>query len=242
MENQQTGRSPRLGPGLGFAAGLVLAAALAGSVSAAPAAPPEPVAIVESVQGNPAGLAKLDYLVAGRQLTLAAGQSVVIDYLHSCEREAISGGSATIGKEQSDVAGGEVRRARIECDGNPRGRAEQPAPVATTPQLVPPPKPEGQPHDTGVKRTLYSTAPLVDLRGAGKLTIEPLDPTGPATSLDLAAGDLVAGRFYDFATSGQTLRPGSLYRAVARGQAILFLIDPLARESGGPPGGRLLRF
>ncbi len=201
----------------------------------------EPAAIVEAMEGRPAEVQPLDYLAAGRTLQLGAGQVLVIDYLHSCRRETISGGSVTIGRNKSDVTGGEVRFQRIECDGNKVPPVPDEPSAAAKPQLVPPVRPEGQPHETGLKHTIYSTAPLIDLGAPGQLTITPVDPPGPTISSKLAAGDLLHGRFYDFAAAGRRLAPGGLYRASAHGRELLFWIDPLAQDGAGPPAGRLLR-
>jgi hypothetical protein len=221
--------------------GIIASLGLAGLALAGPAYA-EPTAIVEAVQGRPAEVQPLDYLAAGRALHLGAGEVLVIDYLRSCRRETISGGSVTIGKNKSHVTGGEVRRQTIDCDGNEVPPVLDEAAAAAKPQLIPPVRPEGQPHETGLKHTIYSTSPLIDLGAPGELTVMPVDPPGPPITSKLAAADLLHGRFYDFAAAGRRLAPGGLYLASAHGRELLFWVDPLAQEGAGPPAGRLLRF
>ena len=216
-------------------------AGLAAAVSAPGLASAEPVAIVEQVLGAPPGLQALDYLSAGQAVELGAGGAVVIDYLRSCIRETIERGSVKVGGEQSIVAGGRVERTRIECDHGGRNAKPGMEEGSGGPGFVQPLKPEGQPHETGITRTIYGTSPLFDLGGPGRLKIEPLDPRGSAVELSIFAGELVHGRFYDFAAAGKHLEAGGLYRATARGQSVVFWIDPLAHEGAGPPGGRLIR-
>ena len=216
-------------------AGLLTAALAPDAMSA------EPVAIVEQVLGGAPGLEALDYLAAGQTVELGANGALVIDYLRSCVRETIERGSVKVGREQSTVAGGRVERTRIECDHGGRNARPGIEEGSGGPGFVQPLKPEGQPHETGITRTVYGTSPLFDMGGPGRLKIEPLDPRGNAIELSISAGELKHGRFYDFAAAGKHLEAGGLYRASARGQSVVFWIDPLAHEAAGPPGGRLIR-
>ncbi len=208
----------------------------AGALSALPAHA-DPVAIVEKVEGVAGGLKALDYLSAGRAVPLGSGGEIVIDYFHSCVRESVHGGTVTPGKDQGRVAGGSVTREPTDCDRGGRAAGEETA----APGFVPPPRPEGQPHELGIERTLYGTSPLFDMGSPGKLTIVPLDPKGAAIVLDVGAAQLIGGRFYDFAAAGKRLEAGGLYRAEAHGRAEVFWIDPLARDGTGPPVGRLVK-
>jgi hypothetical protein len=220
---------------------LVLAGLVAGLFAAGSAAA-EPAAIVEEARGAPPGAQAFDYLSAGQTIALGSSGALVIDYLRSCVRETIAGGTVKVGREQSTVGDdGRVARARFDCDHG--GRKENSGSEETSggPGLVPPPKPEGQPHESGIQRTIYGTSPLFDMGGPGQLKIEPLEPHGNAIELSVSAAELVNGRFYDFTVAGKHLDAGGLYRASAHGQRVVFWIDPLAREGGGPPGGRLIR-
>jgi hypothetical protein len=80
--------------------------ALAAGMSPALAGP-APVALVEEVSGAPAGVEFMDYVETGKTIELGARGGIVLSYLNSCVRETISGGTVTVGTDQSDVQGGE---------------------------------------------------------------------------------------------------------------------------------------
>src|ERR1700730_17000118 len=69
-------------------------------------AAPIPVALVEEVSGAPAGVEFMDYVETGKTIELGARGGIVLSYLNSCVRETISGGTVTVGTDQSDVQGG----------------------------------------------------------------------------------------------------------------------------------------
>lgn len=50
----------------------------------------------------------MDYVEPGQVIRLGAADGLVLGYLKSCWRETITGGTVTVGTEQSQVAGGEV--------------------------------------------------------------------------------------------------------------------------------------
>jgi hypothetical protein len=79
--------------------------ALAAGMSPALAGP-IPVALVEEVSGAPAGVEFMDYVETGKTIELGARGGIVLSYLNSCVRETISGGTVTVGTDQSDVQGG----------------------------------------------------------------------------------------------------------------------------------------
>ena len=70
-----------------------------------------PAAVVEEIQGSVPGIAFMDYVEPGKIIRLGAHDRIVLGYLKSCWRETISGGTVTVGPEQSEVAGGEMARA-----------------------------------------------------------------------------------------------------------------------------------
>src|SRR5215467_12633568 len=76
-----------------------------------------PAAVVEEIQGSVPGVQFMDYVDPGQVIRLGAHDRIVLGYLKSCWRETISGGTVTVGPEQSEVAGGEVARAKVACDG-----------------------------------------------------------------------------------------------------------------------------
>jgi len=101
-----------------------MARAMASAVAAAgmhifgaPALAQTPVALVEDVRGNPAGIEIMDYVATGKVIKLSSRDSIVLGYLTSCWHETITGGIVTVGSEQSDVQGGKVARRKVKCDG-----------------------------------------------------------------------------------------------------------------------------
>jgi hypothetical protein len=217
----------------------VLAAFLSGfgmrSASAA-----DPVALIEDVSGTPAGVEFMDYLAVGRQIELGRNDRLVIDYLRSCWRETVTGGTVTIGTEQSSVAGGAVSREKIECDG---GRLQLSTDQAAKSGVVvfrAPPKPAAG-SKIAVERRLYGLSPLIELGGAGTLVVERLDKPGAPLTLDIKPGQLLRGAFYDFARDGHALMAGGVYRASIGGRAVVFEIDAKAKSGATAPVGRLLK-
>ena len=76
----------------------------------------EPVAIVESISVENGSLASMTYLEEGQVIQLKAEESLTLGYLFSCWVETIRGGRVVVGREQSRVENGEVRRERVNCD------------------------------------------------------------------------------------------------------------------------------
>jgi hypothetical protein len=214
------------------------AAVAAGILVASPALAGGPVALVEDVTGTPTGVVSMDYLAAGKVIRLGPKDGLVVDYLGSCERETISGGIVTIGTEESSIAGGKVRREKVQCDGGKLNLTTEQASQSGTVVFRAAP---GKPAEGVVAKTLYGLCPLVDLEGGGRLVIERLDQRGDRIELDIAAARLLRGTFYDFAKDGRSLVPGGVYRASANGRSIVFRIDPDARPGESPLAGRLLR-
>jgi len=220
----------------------VALAALCGLPSARAAAAASEAAIVEDLQGPPTEVATLDYLAPGAVIHLDAQDVIVIDYLRSCTRETIRGGTVRVGALQSEVTDGRVERQKVSCEG---ARKEPPAASESEgaqPSLAAPPRPRGQPHEGGVEWTLYGRNPLIDLGGPGRLVLERIDQQGEKIQLDITAGELLHGRFYDCAKKDLSLKRGGIYRATFGRRTIVFLVDPLAKSGATPLAGRLLRF
>ena len=94
-----------------------MALAIAGAVMATSAASSaSPVALIEALSGNPAALEVMDYLETGQVIRLGARETLVLSYLNSCTRETITGGTVTVGTEQSEVVSGKVERTKVRCD------------------------------------------------------------------------------------------------------------------------------
>lgn len=214
--------------------------ALAMSVSPAVAGP-MPMALVEEVSGATAGVEFMDYVEAGKTIPLGARGSIVLSYLNSCVRETISGGTVTVGADQSDVQGGRVVRTKVPCDGAKLALAgDKPGQFAGRVFRSSSP---GSPADQA-PLTLYGRSPVVELRGPCTLLIERLDATSERFLLDVASEHLLRGRFYDFAKSRRELAAGGLYRMSLDGQPgqeVVFKIDAQAKRGNTPMLGRLVR-
>lgn len=207
-----------------------------------PVSAADPVALVEDVTGASAGVQFMDYLTVGKTIHLSAGDTLIVDYLHSCMRETITSGVVTVGQEQSTVKGGSVKREKVECDGGKMHLSAEQAAKSGVIVFRAPPKPSGQAAAAHVEKTLYGLSPLVDLRGAGQLVVERIDRPGERMEIEIPAGQLVRGAFYDFAKHGKSLSAGGVYRASAHGRSVVFKIDPFAQPGNASLVGRLLQF
>src|SRR4030095_9823487 len=83
-----------------------------------PALTQTPVALVEEIRGNPAGVEFMDYVTTGTVVQLRPQESIVLGYLTSCWHETITGGTVIVGSEQSEVRGGKVTRTKVLCEGS----------------------------------------------------------------------------------------------------------------------------
>jgi hypothetical protein len=217
-----------------LAAGVIIATQASGRAPA----PLIPTALVEDVKSTTADVEFMDYVGTGQVIKLRPGDVLVLSYLKSCEHETISGGTVTIGPEQSDVEGGKVTRTRVACDG---GKVELPSQqasetAATAFRL------QSAPHEP----TLYARAPMIEIPrlhpgDSRELVIERVDRPGEHFAVKIDEG-LSGGGFYDLARSGRLLTPGATYRASIGDHKITFKIDAGAKTGRGPIVGRLLRF
>ncbi len=217
--------------------GLICALALLGLVAAEESKAAE-TALVEEVTAKSAGVQIMDYLSAGQIVKLGPGESIVIDYLRSCGREQITGGIVTIGVEQSEVAGGTVRREKVECDG---GHMQMTAEQAGKSGVMVFRSIKGKPPGTAPSLTLYGTSPILDLREGGTVVIERIDQPGEKRTVQIKPGKARAAPF-DCAQHGLALAAGAIYRATAGEKQIVFKIADNARDGTSPLIGRLIRF
>jgi len=221
---------------------VVLAAAGVG-LSAAPAFAQTPVAIVEEVKGDSAGVEFMDLVATGKVIRLAPKDSIVLGYIKSCWRETITGGTVTIGAEQSDVRLGKVERTKVACDAGRMQLGERHASQSAGTVFRGMSAQSGQ--HAGVPQpqfTLTGTSPIVELRGGGTLLIKRLDQPGEHYAVIIGGRQLQRGAFYDFAKADRKLVAGGIYRASVGAQELVFRVDPHAKPGQAPILGRLLRF
>jgi hypothetical protein len=93
----------------------VAALAFAGALAATPALAGDAVALIESLAGQSQRVELMKYAHAGQVIRLGPDQTLVLSYKDSCVRETITGGTVTIGTDQSEVRSGEVTRMRGQC-------------------------------------------------------------------------------------------------------------------------------
>jgi hypothetical protein len=217
---------------LGTIGGLIwMAAALAG----------EPVAVVEDVSGKASGLEFMDYVDSGKVIKLEPRDRIVLDYLKSCWRETITGGTVTVGDEQSQVQFGKIERVRVKCDGghmalSPEQSVESAGLISRSLREHP-----GDGQKISPQVMLYACTPIIDVRGGNTLLIERIDKQGERMELSIKPAQLVRGEFYDFASTNRVLTAGGVYRATLGAKQVVFKIDEAAPPMA-PLGSRLLRF
>lgn len=211
------------------------AAALAAStLLGTAAAGAQPAALVDSISITLPGVAPMEYLATGTSIELGKGGLLVIDYLASCIREEITGGTVKIGTTQSVVEQGTVRRQRVECDGPElqltAAQSDQGGVAVYRSALNK--GPDGLPQ---ADIALRSRAPFIATRQSGAIRIERLDtaeaPVDIAASADARAG-------VDLGAAKKLLTAGGLYRATLGPRSVVFRIEA---DAGGAEMPRLSR-
>jgi hypothetical protein len=193
-----------------------------------------PAAIVEDVTGSAPGVEFMDYVPQGKVIKLGSAGKLVLGYLKSCWRETISGGTVTIGAEQSDVQGGTAERAKVACEA---ARMQLTAELASKSGAGV--FRRGQNAKVRPQFTLYGLSPLVEVKKGTTIVIERADQqSGERYEI---VGDNVRGAFYDFAQDNKALQPSGIYSATAGKVQVLFQIDAQAAPGKAPMAGRLLR-
>lgn len=217
------------------ASALVLTALSPGDAAAG-----EPVAVIEQVTAPSTGLQFMDFVEVGRLIKLRTGETLTLGYFGSCIQETITGGSVQVGTDQSNVEGGEVARQQVECDG---GRLQLDVSSNDSsgvlilrnidPEVA---TAEGNADSLpAAQLVLFHTQPIVGISTPNSLLrIERLDVAEPRREIR------IEDRYLDFATTGDSLAAGGLYRAEAVGHAVVFRIDPGASPGGGSVIGRLI--
>jgi hypothetical protein len=201
----------------------------------------EPVAVVEDVSGQLSGVDFMDYVESGKVIKLGSRGRIVLGYLKSCWRETITGGTVTVGTEQSRVQSGSVERVRVKCDGGrmeliPEEAVESAGVISRSMGKQPDNRPKFLP-----QVTLYARIPMVDVRAGGTLLIERIDKPGERLTFTVEPSQLVRGAFYDFASTNWVLAAGGVYRVTLGAKQIVFKVDAEAPPMA-PLASRLLRF
>jgi hypothetical protein len=199
-----------------------------------------PVAVVEDVRGQPAGVEFMDYVAAGKVIKLGPKDVVVLAYLKSCWRETITGGTVTVGEAQSSVQRGKVERTQVECDAA-RGKVGTREGTQSAATVFRSFRRDAPPARAPV--TLYGQSPVIEVADArGALAIERLDEAAPRIELSVTGQALLRERFFDLSRAGVVLVPGASYAASLGERRVEFKVAPQAAPGAAPLAGRLLRF
>jgi hypothetical protein len=215
------------------------AAAVLGGASQAMAhlpAPLVPTALVEDIKGGSADVEFMDYVGTGQVIRLAPGDILVLSYLKSCAHETITGGTVTVGPDQSDVRDGQVVRSKVPCDGGKiRLSAQQADKSAGSTFRV---------QSAEIQPTLYGRTPVVRLpailTGDRTLSIRRIDRAGEHHELAIDDATAAAG-YYDLAKANVSLARGAIYQASIGTHYMTFRVDAKARSGATPVVSRLLR-
>jgi hypothetical protein len=214
-----------------------VAAAASPAVARAPA-PLVPIALVEDVKSATAGVEFMDYVGAGQVIKLGPHDTLVLSYLTSCRHETITGGTVTVGFEQSSVQGGEVARSTVPCDGgNVQLSAAEASKSAATAFRV-------QSADT--PPTIFARNPMVQLpkdlpRDARTLVFTPVDHLAERPHTIVVDEMYITAGFYDMADINLNLTPGVVYQVTIGTHKLTFKVAPDAKGGRQPVATRLLR-
>ena len=208
--------------------GIILILSATGFTFRAPAVAGEPVAIVEDVATSNSKIMVMDYLETGQVVELGANGRITLGYLQSCALERITGGTVTIGVQQSVVKGGKIIRRRVRCAGGAHNLAKAQKRKGAVAVF------RGR---RRTKVTVYNQYPYFRVpRGGAILKIESIKGNKFRRLL------LVEGNSVDFAAKGIRLTSGGVYRVSYLGRSMLLRIHPQSRRSTRSVLERLVRF
>ena len=213
---------------------LTAVALACGLVALAPQAMAQrPVALVEDVSNGVKGVDVLDYVTEGQTIALGAGQKVVLSYLGSCRRETVTGGTLTVGAQQSQVNGGQVSSEAFQFDRAALRLAAAQAGQsgAAAIRVAPPAIPGVLPNP---ELTIRSIMPVLKLSSPVAVTIERMDKQG--APMQVAAGE----RVIDLSKRNLKLEKGGLYRIVAGEKTLVVKVHNDARGEPGAVADRLV--
>ena len=191
----------------------------------------QPVAIVEDAQGEGVPVQVMELLEQGAVIELPADASIVLGYLGSCLREHIKGGKATVGADQSEVAGGEVTRETVQCQSASASPNSQSGEAGALIFRGGPDSPEFPARISDV-----NPAFLLDGVKDGKLVIERIDREEEIREVE------GPGPLFDTLYRVKPLSRGGHYRARLGDRETEFKIDRYAGLTTVPALERLVRF
>lgn len=220
------------------AAGMAAVAATAMPAIARAPAPLVPIALVEDVKSATAGVEFMDYVGAGQVIKLGPHDTLVLSYMTSCQHETITGGTVTIGFQQSTVQGGEVARATVPCNGgNIQLSSAEASKSAATAFRV-------QAAET--RTTIFARNPMVQFpkdlpHDARTLVFTPIDHAGERPHTIVVDQSYFTAGYYDMADINLNLTPGVSYEVTIGTHKLTFSVAPDAKDGRQPVATRLLR-
>jgi len=219
-------------------AALAATLTLATQASARAPAPLVASALVEDVKSTSADLEFMDYVGTGQVIKLGPGDVLVLSYFKSCAYETITGGTVSVGAEHSDVAGGQVARTKVPCNGgNMKLTAQQANSGGASSFRI---------QNAAFNPTIYALPPMVQIPKLAAddghtLVLARADKRGKRIKIELEES-LTAGGFYDMAQSKARLSRGVIYTASIGSRTMTFKVDAKAKTGKVPVVSRLLRF
>lgn len=204
---------------------LILGAAAA--ATAAHAADPRPLALVETVENAPAaGVQPFDYLYPGAQVDLRPGGTATIAYFDSCVVETFRGGRIRVSKTEAKANGGQSSRVLRPCQTSALKLAPSRTEAGVAVKRVTPFE-EGQWREIAVRgpRPLF-VWPRVEALKTATVSVYFLDAQ-PKTQVWRGQSDQFRLAYPDDAPE---LKPGMPYEVVVEGAGApliaVFSIDP----------------
>lgn len=192
----------------------------------------EPTAMVEDITTNRDDVQMLDFLWKGQTIELDAEETLSVGYFMGCATETITGGTVTIGNMKSEVTGGSVETAYVDCDDQVVQLSSAQTQEAGTVVFRP-----GEPCDSLVPdAVLYHTSPIVKLSDAEDLAYVNACEAGEGNWQTVN----VDGGMIDFAQAGIALQPDTAYLFRSGERTVTILISKLAES--GEPGALISRF
>jgi len=197
-------------------------------VAGMPARAAEISAIVEEA-GDDAPVQVFSYLQTGDVIDLGAETEIVLGYLNSCVQERLRGGVVTVGKERSQLQGGQRWTEEFDCGSVAvLSQSEVESGAALVVRELSPDE------DVSI---LVSASPLIAPKHPTlSIRFTRLDHDEPTTTLETQNG------VFDFAALDVALSPGGTYLFESETDSVVVRVDENARAGDGPILLRLLSF
>ena len=189
----------------------------------------EDFSVIVEDAGAGAPVQVFSYLPQGHVIDLGTETEIVLGYLHSCVQEHLRGGVVTIGKERSEIHGGERSSIEFDCGASAelsQSEAERGAVLVMRKSISEP----------GPTRLMTVSPVIAPKKPASAVKLTRLDRSEPVMTLELHGG--VA----DLAERGRTLSRGGSYLVETGASSVVVRVDSNARSGDEHLLPRLLSF